>query len=196
MDKIVTHDVVLEDGPLRLRPMTEDDWDFLLRWNSDPEVLFFSEGDSVERRTLEEIQGIYRGTSRKAWVFVAELERRPIGECWLQQMNVARIMRRHPGRRLFRIDLMIGEKDLWGRGYGTRMIRLLTDFGFQRCGADAVLGVGVADYNPRSRRAFEKNGYAVDETISLRPGGKGAVEVDMILTRDEWERQRSRRRGA
>ena len=41
------HQVCLESQRLRLRPMTEDDWGTVLRWNQDPEILFYSEGADV-----------------------------------------------------------------------------------------------------------------------------------------------------
>ena len=40
--------------------MTEDDWDLLYRWNNDPEVLYYTEGEDVTERSLEDIQGIYQ----------------------------------------------------------------------------------------------------------------------------------------
>lgn len=167
--------------------MTEDDWDVLLRWYSDPEVLYYAEGDDVSSRPLEEVQAIYRGTSQKAFVFIAELDGEPIGECWLQEMNLERVLERYPGRDLRRIDLMIGEKLFWGWGWGTRIIRLLTRFAFEEQGADAVFGCGVADYNPRSRRAFEKNDYTADAEIPQPPGRKSRTDYDMILTRQTYE---------
>ena len=54
------HDVTLHGITVKLRPMTENDWDVLARWNSDPEVLRFSEGDDVQSYSLEDVQGIYR----------------------------------------------------------------------------------------------------------------------------------------
>ena len=33
------HDVVLRGHRVLLRPMTEGDWDYLLKWNNDPEVM-------------------------------------------------------------------------------------------------------------------------------------------------------------
>ena len=106
-----SHDVRLVDGPLVLRPMTESDWDVLLEWNTDAEVLYFSEGDNVTARSLEVVHRIYRGVSRIAFVFVAELEGRPIGECWLQEMNLEHVLARYDSSLdLRRIDLTIGEK--------------------------------------------------------------------------------------
>ena len=44
MQAIRAHRVRLSEGPLVLRPMTELDWETVLPWNNDPEVLFFGKG--------------------------------------------------------------------------------------------------------------------------------------------------------
>jgi RimJ/RimL family protein N-acetyltransferase len=189
LNELRQHDVHLQDGTLSLRPMTEDDWDLLQPWHNDPEVLYYSEGDDVTSRGLDEIQEIYRGVSQHAFVFMAVLEGRAIGDGWLQEMNLERILTRYPKPMdLRRIDLQIGERSLWGQGWGTRMIGLLTRFGFEVCRADAIFGCCVADYNPRSRRAFARNGYVVDQVIPEAPGRKAKEIYDMVLGRREWSR--------
>src|SRR5579884_4223946 len=155
------HDVTLRGERTVLRPLRESDWDVLARWNQDPEVLYFSEGDDVSAYTLAEVQAIYRYVSQTALIFMIELDGAPIGECWLQAMNLPRLLRRHPGLDLRRIDLTIGEKPLWGRGFGTEAIRLLVAYAFEHERADAVFGCDIGDYNPRSRRAFEKAGFSL-----------------------------------
>lgn len=177
------HKFALTDDSLILRPMTEADWDILLEWNSDPDVLYYAEGEDVESRSLEEIQGMYRHVSQTAFCFVIELNNQPIGECWLQQMNLERILQRYPGQDCRRIDLMIGEKPLWGRGYGTRVIRLLTQFAFEQQGADAVFGCDIADYNPGSQRAFQKAGFQQDSRVAQPPGSKAQSIYDYVLSR-------------
>ncbi len=185
--KLRQHDVYLCDGPLVLRPMTENDWDILLKWHNDPKVLYYSEGDNIKSRPLAEVQDIYRGVSEEAFNFIAELDERPIGDCWLQEMNLERILSRHPKEiDLRRIDLAIGEKDLWAQGWGTRIIGLLTGFAFEDCGAEGIFGCEVADYNPRSMRAFEKNGYLVDQIIPQEPGRKAKEVYDLVLTRHRY----------
>jgi RimJ/RimL family protein N-acetyltransferase len=109
---------------VRLRPMTEEDWDILFKWNNDPEVLYYSEGDKVTSFTLKEIQKIYRNISQDAYFFIIEVDGKPVGECWLQKMNLKRILESYKGMDLRRIDLMIGEKEYWGKGIGTEAIPL------------------------------------------------------------------------
>jgi RimJ/RimL family protein N-acetyltransferase len=175
---------------VRLRPMTEGDWDLLLKWNNDPDVLYYAEGDDITSRTLQEVQDLYCQVCRTAFCFIIEAcatpdAGAPVGECWLQEMNVTRILQQHPGLDCRRIDLMIGEKQLWGQGIGTETIRLLTRFAFQQEGADALFGCFVADNNPHSYRAFQRVGYQIVETIECDPGSKPRFEYTLRLTRTD-----------
>lgn len=179
-ERLREHNITLESDLLTLRPMTEGDWDVVQKWESDPEVLYYFDGDWITDRELETTQMIYRGVSQNAFMFIVEHEDRPIGVCWLQKMNLDRVARHFPDQDLRRIDLAIGEKDLWGRGLGTEMIRILTEFGFEREHCDAIFGCGVADYNPRSRRAFEKNGYTLFLATPHPEGSKARVEYDLM----------------
>lgn len=182
-DHLASHSITLRGERLVLRPLSEDDWDVLLRWNNDPEVLYYAEGDDVEGYTLDEVQELYRSISRLAFCFMMEYEGQPIGECWLQRMNLARILEQFPGQDVRRIDLLIGEKALWGRGLGTEAIRLLAGFALDHENADALFACDVADYNHGSLRAFEKAGFAICATHAQPPGQKARLKHDLILRR-------------
>jgi hypothetical protein len=109
--RLKTHHVTLVGKRVTLRPLTEEDWSALLVWNNDHEVLHFIKGDNnVNGYDLAVVKDIYRSVSQDAYCFIAEVEHAPIGECWLQEMNVERILCQHPGRTCRRVDLMIGER--------------------------------------------------------------------------------------
>jgi RimJ/RimL family protein N-acetyltransferase len=186
MNTLRWHSVSIFGNGVVLRPMTEDDWTLLAAWNSDPEVLWFSEGDDVESYSLEDVQDIYRTTSKTAHCFIIEVDEEPIGECWLQNMNLPRYVGKFPGKDCRRIDLMIGEKSYWGRGYGTEAIACLTAFGFDREQADLIFGCGIAEYNPRSLRAFQRNGYRIHAKTARPAGSKAQFEIDVVLTKNEY----------
>jgi RimJ/RimL family protein N-acetyltransferase len=175
--------------------MTEDDWDILLKWNSDPDVLYFVEGDDVRSYNLKQVQEIYRGVSQNAFCFIIEVAGTPIGECWLQQMNLERILQKYPGLDCRRIDLMIGEKAFWGQGFGTEVIRLLTSFAFEGESADLVFGCDIADDNLASLKAFQKVGYQVNAKINQPPGSKAQCRYDLILKREQFFHKNSRERS-
>jgi RimJ/RimL family protein N-acetyltransferase len=187
MAQLSEHAITLSGERVVLRPMTEADWDLIYAVNNDPEVGYFSEEDEWHPYTMERLQEIYRGISRHALMFVMEHEGQPIGECWLQRMNVPRILEVFPGQDVRRIDLAIGAKHLWGQGLGSDAIRLLVQLAFEREGVD-VLVCFTGGHNPRSRRAFEKAGFTVLRTL---PGhAKAGFGDDLLLTREQYGRGR------
>ena len=178
------HDVTLRGPRLLLRPLTEDDWAPLLAWNNDPEVLAWAEGDEVQSRTLDEVQRIYRAISVNAHCFLMELDGEPVGECWLQRMNLQRLVARHPGQDVRRIDIAIGLPALWGQGLGREAVGLLLDFGFRREGVDVIYACVDAE-NVRSRRMFESLGFAV-EAAKDSVGSGADDELDLALRRSDY----------
>jgi RimJ/RimL family protein N-acetyltransferase len=185
-ERLKGHAIDLQSERLVLRSMTEADWDTLLKWNQDSAVLYYSEGAEVDSYCLEQIKRIYRGVSQTAICFIMELDGKPIGESWLQRMNLSRILQTYPQQDCRRIDLVIGEKACWNKGLGTETIRTLVDFGFGHERADLIFDCDIADYNPRSRRAFEKVGFRMVSKISQAPGEKAKFVYDLVITRDEW----------
>lgn len=185
-EELREHGVTLRGERVVLRPLAETDWPVLLRWNNDPEVLYYAEGDAVTARSLAEIQRIYRSICRNAVCFTIEHEGAPIGECWLQRMNLPRTLERYPERDCRRIDLILGEKALWGWGLGTEVVRLLVRFGFEREGVDAIFACDIADYNPRSLALFRAAGFTPHATIPQPPGEKARECYDLILTREAF----------
>lgn len=155
--RLSTHQVTLRSGPVTLRPLTEDDWDLVVGWWNDPDIA--SDADANDGPySLGQVQKIMRSISRSAYCFVIEFEGRPVGECWLQEMNVERVLRRYPGLDCRRIDIEI-QKGFWDRGIGSTAIGLLVGFGFESEGADGIFAVDVGEENGRSLRAFGKSGF-------------------------------------
>ena len=188
-DRVRAHGVTLRAGAVGLRPLTEGDWGLVVGWWNDPEIAYFAD-EEPRTYAVEQVQGIVRGISRTAFCFIIEFEGRPVGECWLQEMNVQRILDRNPGLDCRRVPLEI-EKAYWGRGIGTAVIRLLVEFGFETEGADAIFAMDVADYNARSRRAFEKAGFELYDTVAQPAGGRARVRHDLVIWADRRPIRRS-----
>lgn len=186
MDRLRAHDITLTGGRVVLRPITERHWPLIEAINNDPDVGYFSEDDEWTPYALAQLQRIYRSISQHAIMFVIEHEEALIGECWLQRMNVGRILDEFPGQDVRRIDIAIGAKHLWGKGLGSEAIRLLVRLAFEREGVD-LLVCFCSGHNPRGKRAFEKAGLAVLRTVP-RPGSpKADFGYDLILTRKRYE---------
>ncbi|MCG2821153.1 MAG: GNAT family N-acetyltransferase [Candidatus Atribacteria bacterium] len=52
----------------------------------------------------------------------------------------------------------MGEKDAWGKGYGTEAILLLIDYAFRRLNFHRV-AIGVVGFNEKAIRFWEKVGF-------------------------------------
>lgn len=141
------------DNDLRLRPADPPaDIALAVPWYSDPEVLYCSEGPSVEAYDAERIRGMYDYLARIGEPYIIEVRTQsgwlPIGDATLAPHTMP-IVIVHPQYR--------------GCGLGKRVIAMLV----QRA---RVLGWGklsvksIYTYNHRSRRAYESAGFQVVET--------------------------------
>ena len=182
MQHVRSHEITLSDGGVVLRPLTESDWGFLEEINNDPEVLYYAEGDEVASRSVDEVQAIYRHVSQSAYCFVVESEGAPVGDCWLQELNLDRLRSRFPDLDCRRIDIQLMRRS-WGRGIGTASLRLLLAFAFEAERADAVFGCDVADYNGRSRHLFERQGFEIIGANAQGGGSKALTTYDFVRFR-------------
>ena len=173
MSVIRTHALILTDGIVTLRPMSDEDLPLLYRWNGDGEILHFSEGD-VEPYTPEEVDSIYASLSKKADCFILETEDgTPIGECRVQSVRSPFPPPLNNSTDCRRIDISIGESTFWGKEYGSRAIGLICRHTFERTSCTHLFAEGILDYNERARKAFARNGFKVYRTLP----GNGDDEV-------------------
>jgi RimJ/RimL family protein N-acetyltransferase len=56
------------------------------------------------------------------------------------------------------MTIIIGEKDAWGKGYGTEAGHLLLDYAFNRLGFHRI-SIGVVGFNKRALRFWENLGF-------------------------------------
>jgi ribosomal-protein-alanine N-acetyltransferase len=189
--KLKTHQIELIGKKVFLRPFTEEDWDLAIKWNNDPQVLRFSEGEDKRSWVFAELQQLYRAVSRESMIFVIEIKAEkkqrknfprgmmPIGDIWLQRIKKPRWLRRSVGKELHRLPVMIGEKTEWGRGYGSEAIGLVTEYALAE-GADGVMALDVADYNQRCLASFRKNGFVELRRRKGKSKEKAAWLVDLL----------------
>lgn len=199
MSIIRTHDITLYGGndvDIVLRPLCDAHLPHLYKWCADPEVLYWTEGVTANTNLSygpETVRQIYGGVSQNALCFLIEADGAPIGECWLQRMNLPEVKALYPdGLDVRRIDMSIGEKAYWGKGIGTQFIGMMVDFAFYGEHVD-VLHCFCEDYNVRSRRMWEKHGFAQVLAEPLSQPQKGQWQFHYRLTRQEFmERRRGR----
>jgi RimJ/RimL family protein N-acetyltransferase len=93
---------------------------------------------------------------------------------------------------LFRI--VIGEKDTWGRGFGTEATRLVMEEAFEALGLNEVR-LEVFSHNERAIATYKRVGFVVSgEHVEWVPRRKVELRViEMRLTREAFAEQASER---
>ncbi len=89
------------------------------------------------------------------------------------------------GSVLFHITL--GERDVWGQGYGTEATSLMLAHAFERLGLHRV-GLSVFSFNDRAIRSYEKAGFRIEGRLrdAIVRDGRYWDEIQMGALRPEW----------
>ncbi len=163
------------------------------RWYADPEVVRltrYQEGpmnpDEVERFFRARVLG----PDSLAFAIHDRASDRLIGTCALSQLDGDN------GSALYHIT--IGEKDCWGKGYGTEATELVLGHAFGRLGLHRI-ALAVFAFNERALRSYRKVGFVVEgrSRDAIWRDGRYWDEIQMSILEDDWrDRQRVRRQEA
>ena len=135
-----------------LRPLAKEDLIHLRKWVNDAEV----RGLIGEVRPMTQIgaeqylEKVQNDESRVWFVIVLKEDGKVIGEAGLLRMFHA--------WRTTDLTIILGEKEEWGKGYGTEAIDLLLDYAFGNLNFHRV-AVGVVGFNEAAVRFYEKAGF-------------------------------------
>jgi RimJ/RimL family protein N-acetyltransferase len=83
--------------------------------------------------------------------------------------------------------ISLGERQNWGKGYGTDAMRILLWYAFTELNLQRV-SLTVFEYNPRAIRSYEKAGFKVEGRVRqfLNRDGQRWDMIFMGSLRDEW----------
>ncbi|QAA30940.1 GNAT family N-acetyltransferase [Clostridium manihotivorum] len=99
-----------------------------------------------------------------------------IGGCGIQKVNWL--------ARTATVGIMIGDKNYWGKGYGTDAMKVLLDFIFNNMNINKVK-LSVFSFNTRAKKSYEKCGFVVEGVLKkeLFKDGKYYDEIVMAAFR-------------
>jgi [ribosomal protein S5]-alanine N-acetyltransferase len=168
---------------LYLRPVEREDAPRIAGWLNDPEVnrtLLRYRPIAVHQEVAWIEQNL--GTAEMDTLglgIVLKAEDRFIGVCGLHQIELR--------NRQAAFGLTIGEKDAWGKGYGTEVTRLLVRHGFETLNLNRIW-LHVYTNNPAGVRAYEKAGFQREGVLrqSCYQGGRYWDTIVMAVLREEW----------
>lgn len=88
------------------------------------------------------------------------------------------------------VGIGIGERDYWGKGYGTEAMDLILRFAFESLNLKRV-SLDVFEYNPRAYKSYLKCGFKEEGRMRqwMVRGGERYDLIFMGILRDEWEQR-------
>jgi len=176
-------DSIIVGERLYLRPLQESNSEDFYTWFSDDQVTRFitmkplpkDEARALFNSLLNDPKGVY-------FAIIKKDEERAIGYIFL-----ADILKSH--RVALEFGIVIGDKNLWGHGYGSEATKLLLEYGFKRLNLHRIQLL-VLDFNKRARNMYGKLGF-VEEGVQ-REGrlvdGKWHDVVLMGMLEKEYEK--------
>ncbi|MFQ6020158.1 MAG: GNAT family N-acetyltransferase [Dehalococcoidia bacterium] len=182
---------MIQGDKTSVRPLGRDDLSYLHRWLNDPEVMQYWQGrdrpltmEDIERLYLSRIEGMdpLDPTLR---CFTIEAEGRPIG-----LIQYSRLERED---RTAEIDVFIGDRGFWGRGYGTDAILAFLGYLFNELKLHRVW-LAPQVLNARAIRAYEKAGFVREGVFRESDWFEGHFmdTVVMSILEQEYRARRDR----
>ncbi len=86
------------------------------------------------------------------------------------------------------VGIGLGEREYWGKGYGTDAMRILLRYAFEELNLHR-LSLSVFEYNSRAIRSYEKVGFVIEGRARqfLNRDGRRYDMIFMGILRDEWK---------
>ena len=176
----------IEGNRVVLRKHAPENVEAFQRWYSDPEVARLARYQDAPMRA-DEIDRFFQlralGTDSLTMAIHDRETDRLIGSCAFSQVDGEN------GSAMYHIT--IGEKDTWGRGYGTEATQLMLDHAFGTLGLHRI-ALTVFEFNERAIRAYRRCGFVVEgrSRESIWRDGRWWDELAMSVLSSEWHEQR------
>jgi RimJ/RimL family protein N-acetyltransferase len=154
------------------------------QWNRDSEYMRLLDSDPPRlhsaKATKDWLEKHISEEKDTFWFTIRALEDdRLLGDADLEVIN--------RGSREAFVGLGIGERDFWGKGYGTDAMRLLLRYAFLELGLRRVT-LNVFEYNQRAIRSYEKAGFRLEgrQRQYIQREGHRWDLLYMGILREEW----------
>ncbi|MBI4674562.1 MAG: GNAT family N-acetyltransferase [Chloroflexi bacterium] len=156
------------------------------KWSHDSEFFMLFDSDPVMVRDAKRSGQFFRERAEKerpgAFPFLVQTleDERLIGEGGLWNALSS--------NRDAWVSIGIGERELWGKGYGSDALNVMLRFAFRELNLHRV-NLVTFEYNRRAIRAYEKLGFVHEGKIrgGMRRSHQRWAIVFMGILRDEWE---------
>jgi len=173
--------VSMRSKRLYLRPPTKQDIPAFLRWINDSEVTQFLQAyyPIFEADELEWLDKLQKSKENIVFVIVDAKTKKPIGTMGIHRINWK--------DRIATTGALIGEKNYWGKGYGSEAKMLLLSYAFNTLNLRKICSA-VISFNERSKAYSLKCGYKVEGVLKqhIFKNGRYWDEIQLAIFRKDW----------
>jgi UDP-4-amino-4,6-dideoxy-N-acetyl-beta-L-altrosamine N-acetyltransferase len=176
--------MILKGKKTILRPIKLSDAPRFVRWMNDPEIIQY-----LSIRNPVTLEG------EKEWIKSLKKNKNDIilaidtdKGVHIGSIGIHRINKEHQRATL---GINIGDKNYWGKGYGSDVFRSILKYCFGELGLHRV-ELEVHETNPRAKRMYEKSGFifeGVKRQANLHDG-KFYDNIVMSILKQEWEKKK------
>jgi RimJ/RimL family protein N-acetyltransferase len=174
---------VIKGELVRLRAFEPEDADALWRWNHDPDVMRW-----MDQYYVNSLDRARRG--------LADRERNAFGDVLYAVETLAdatlielvRLRDAEPEIGAAELDIYLGEKAYWGRGFATDAMRTICRYGFASMRLHR-LGLTVVEANEAARKVYAKVGFVEEGRLrdAFRRDGRWYDKIVMGLLEGELQ---------
>lgn len=172
--------VFLRGKKTTLRPLQESDIPLLKKWVNDPEVRQFLKRivPATDKHEHEWLERLHKSTDKEV-VLMIEVNGRPIGTMGIHGINWK--------DRTAGTGAMIGEKEFWGKGYGTDAKMALLNYAFNTLNLRKITSRVVAP-NKRSLAYSLHCGYRIEGRLVKQIFAFGGYQdiIFLGLFKNQW----------
>ncbi len=164
----------------QLRDLTNDDLDALVRWRNDPEINRYLADRLKTKEEAEPWFNRLRGNP-KVWLKAIIENGTLIGYAAVEAIDEK--------NRRCEMAMAIGEKDYWGKGIATEVLKIMLEYAFVTLGMHRVWAA-VARGNMRSERLIERAGFIREGVMreTLVMNGQFTDLLCYSMLEDEYRR--------
>lgn len=166
---------------LIIRPLQENDTDFVVSWRNDREIaefLFASEQLTREAH-LTWLGRIKDDQTRQEFLLEDKQSSQPIGTIGLGNLDFF--------HKKGEMGILIGAKKFWGQGYAQEACRFMLNYGFTELGLNKIYLRAFAN-NEQAIRLYEKIGFRPEGILreDILKHGLFRDVVMMAMLQGEW----------
>lgn len=155
--------------------------DDVTRWINDPKVtryMVYGQFPMTVRKVKEMLDAQVANASNVVFLVIAGKKNMPVGFAGLYDIHLT--------ARKAEFRILLGERSVWGKGIGTEVTKLITDYAFDRLNLHRVW-LGVTSENLGAVRAYEKAGYVQEGVLKddIWRNGRWYDSIRMAVIRKE-----------